>query len=88
MRKTDDRLPDLARPGRARYHRGPGVRIVSADIVQFIPRPRRNRVSAIFPSVVLKLEKPVGDLVMDHADVVPDESKASSPQCEAERDRS
>jgi len=42
---------------------------VSAEIIQFIPRPRHDNEQTDFPTIVFR--SAVHDLVMDHADAAP-----------------
>jgi hypothetical protein len=85
--EAHDRMSDLARTGRSLRHRGLGVRVVSAEIIQFIPRPRHQRVATGARGLVFKLERRVDDLVMDHADAVPGDNEAQGWQGGPGRDR-
>jgi hypothetical protein len=86
--ETDnDRLPDIAGIGRSHRHRRLGVRIVSAKIIQFVLRARRDRVLTGVSGIVVKFQKRVDDLVMDHADAVPGNDEAPSRQGGPGRDR-
>jgi hypothetical protein len=44
---------------------------VSAEIIQFIPRPTHDREHTDFPTITFRSTRPTDDLVMDHADTAP-----------------
>jgi hypothetical protein len=45
--------------------------VVTAEIIQFIPRPKHDREQTDFPTIAFRSARPPGDLVMDHADTAP-----------------
>jgi len=55
--RDNDRLPDLVRARRSRFHRHIGGFLVTADIIQFIPRPKRNDVQTDFPAIVFRFAR-------------------------------
>jgi hypothetical protein len=81
-RTADDRVSDFAGAGRPRRHRIVGRIVVSAEVIQFIVRPKhgRDRVdfsTTDFPTIAFRSAKRPDDLVMDHADTAPCEVLAS-----------
>jgi len=46
---------------------------VSADIIRFIPRPKRDDEQSDFPTIAFRSAVPTDDLPMDHADASPGE---------------
>jgi hypothetical protein len=57
-RETDDRLPDLDRAHRSCCHRRIGGIAVSAEIIQFIARPKRDDPQSDFPTIVFRAALP------------------------------
>ena len=55
---ADDRLSDLARARWPRRHRRIGGILMSTDIIQFIPRPKRDDVQTDFPAIALRSARP------------------------------
>jgi hypothetical protein len=68
-RDADDRLPDIARAHRPRCHRRIGGVFVSAEIIQFIPRPKRDDAQTDFPAIAFR--SAVQDPAVDPVDVAP-----------------
>jgi hypothetical protein len=62
-RGADDRLPDIARARRSRHHHRIGGFIVSIEIIQVIPRPKRNDGQTDFPTIAFR--SAVRDLNID-----------------------
>jgi hypothetical protein len=79
-----DRVSDIARIGRPRRHRGVGGIFVSAEIVQFIPRPNHNREPTEFPTIAFRSAAQPDDLTLDHVDTSP--SEYVSRHCEEQSD--
>jgi len=52
---------------------------VSAEIIQFIRGPKRNREHSDFPTIVFRSAARSDDLVMDHADAAPSEDVRPEP---------
>jgi hypothetical protein len=46
---------------------------VSADIIRFIPAPKRDDEQTDFPTIAFRSAVPPDDLTMDHADASPSE---------------
>jgi hypothetical protein len=44
---------------------------VTAEIIQFIPRPKHDREQTDFPTIAFRSARQPDDLVMDHADTAP-----------------
>jgi hypothetical protein len=44
---------------------------MSAEIIQFIPRPNRHREQSDFPTIPSRSAAPHDDLTMDHVDTSP-----------------
>jgi len=70
-RDADDRLPDIARACRPRCHRRIGGIPVSAEIIQFIPRPGRDDAPTDFPTIAFR--SAVQDPVVAHAGAAADQ---------------
>jgi hypothetical protein len=70
FRDADDRLPDLACARRPRRHRRIGGTLVSADIIQFIPRPKRDDVETDSPAIAFRSTRREG--VIDPVDASSD----------------
>jgi hypothetical protein len=66
-----DRLFDLAFASGPRRHRAVGWILMSAEIIQFIPRPKPHREPTDFPTIVFRSAVAPDDLAMDHADTAP-----------------
>ena len=60
----------IARAHRPRCHRRIGGVLVSAEIIQFIPRPGRNDAQTDFPTIAFR--SAVHDPAVDPVDVAPD----------------
>jgi hypothetical protein len=71
-RGQHDRLPDVARACGSGLDRDVGDIFMSAEIIRFIPGPRRCRQPTDFPTIAFRSRIP-DDLVMDHADTAPSE---------------
>ena len=68
-RDADDRLPDIARARRPhRYHRIGGI-FVSAEIIQFIARPKRGDTQTDFPTIAFR--SAAQDSAVDPVDATP-----------------
>jgi hypothetical protein len=50
----NDRISDIARADRPRVHRPLGGAVVSADIIQFIPRPAPKSRPTDFPTIAFR----------------------------------
>ena len=46
---------------------------MSAEIIQFIPRPNHNRDQTVFPTIAFRSAARPEDLTMDHVDTSPRE---------------
>jgi hypothetical protein len=44
---------------------------MSAEIIQFVSRPKRDRGPTDFPTIAFRSARQPDDLVMDHADTAP-----------------
>ena len=66
-----DRVFDLARVGQSGCDRGVGGILVSAEIIQFIRRPKHNREQSDFPTIAFRSAVRPDELTMDHADTAP-----------------
>ena len=75
----NDGVSDFARIGRPGRDRGVGGIVVSAETIQFIRRPKRNREHSDFPTIAFRSAAPPDDLVMDHADTAPSEYVRPEP---------
>jgi hypothetical protein len=53
--------------------------VVSADIIQFIRGPKRNREHSDFATIAFRSAARPDDLVMDHADATPSEDVHPEP---------
>ena len=73
--ETDDRLSDLARSDRPDCDRGLGGALMSADIIQFIASPTRDRELTDFPTIAFRSVVP--DLATDRAE--PGRSESCEP---------
>jgi hypothetical protein len=60
----------IARAHRPRCHRRIGGIVVSAEIIQFIPRPKRDDTQTDFPAIAFR--SAVQDPAIDPVDVAPD----------------
>ena len=69
-RDADDRLPDIARARRPHRHRRIGGTVVSAEIIQFIARPKRDDTQTDFPTIAFR--SAVQDRALNPVDVAPD----------------
>ena len=69
-RDADDRLPDIARARRPRCPRSIGGVFVSAEIIQFIPRPGHNDAPTDFPTIAFR--SAAQDPAIAHADAAAD----------------
>ena len=69
-READDRLPNIARARRPRCHRRIGGVVVSAEIIQFIVRPKRDDTQTDFPTIAFR--SAVQDPAVNPVDVAPD----------------
>jgi hypothetical protein len=78
-RGAHDRVSDIARIGRPGRDRGVGGNFVSAEIIQFIRGPKRNRGLPDFPTIAFRSAARPDDLVMDHADTAPSEYAPPEP---------
>ena len=72
-RRADDRVSDIACACRTDCYRSFGGMPVSADIIRFIPRPKRDDEQSDFPTIAFRSAVPTDDLPMDHADASPSE---------------
>jgi hypothetical protein len=66
-----DRVFDIARACGPDRDRGVGGICMSADIIQFIPRPQRNRGPTDFSTIAFRSAPRPDDLTMDHVDTAP-----------------
>ena len=57
---------------------------MSAEIVQFIRRPKHDREQTDFPTIVFRSTAPE-DLAMDHADTAPCEYAPLVEECHADK---
>lgn len=69
-RDADDRLPDIARARRPHCHRRIGGIVVSAEIIQFVPPPRRDDAQTDFPTIAFR--SAVQDPAVDPVETAPD----------------
>jgi hypothetical protein len=67
-----DRVPDIALIGRPDRDRGVGGTLMSAEIIQFAPRPHRERREMASSTIAFRSPRP-DDLTMDHVDTSPGE---------------
>jgi hypothetical protein len=70
--EADDRMSDIARACWSRRNPGLGGVYVSAEIIQFIPRPKLDAGQTDFPTIVF-LSALLDDRAIDHADTAPSE---------------
>jgi hypothetical protein len=70
-REANDRLSGLACAHRSRRHRNIGGILVSIDIVQIIPRPKRDDVQTDFPAIAFRSARQ--DPASDPADAARDQ---------------
>ena len=70
-RGRNDRISDRARIGGPRRDCAVGGVPVSAEIIPFMPRPKRNRPRTDFPRLAFRPTAGPADLAMDHADTSP-----------------
>ena len=70
-RDADDRLPDIARAHRPRCPRRIGGVFVSAEIIQFIPRPGHNDAPTDFPTIAFR--SAAQDPAIAHTDAAADQ---------------
>ena len=54
--------------------------VVSAEIIQFIRGPKRDRGPSDFPTIAFRSARRPDDLVMDHADTMPSEYVRPEPE--------
>jgi hypothetical protein len=66
-----DRVFDLALFSRPRRHRAMGWTLMSAEIIQFISRPKPHREPTDFPTIVFRSATAPDHLTMEHADTAP-----------------
>ena len=52
---------------------------MSAEIIQFIRGPKRDREQSDFPTIAFRSAPRPDDLVMDHADAAPSEDARPGP---------
>ena len=74
-RDVDDRLSDLACAHRSRRRRNIGGFFVSIDIIQFIPRPKRDDLQTDFPTIAFRSRR---EPDTDPVDAVPDKRARSA----------
>ena len=67
--EADDRVSDIARADRPDCNRDMGGIFVSADIIQFIPRPGKDQEQTDFPTIAFR--SVVRDLARDQVDTAP-----------------
>jgi hypothetical protein len=65
------RVFDIARARGPDRDRGVGGIFMSAEIIQFIPRPNHNRDQTDFPTIAFRSAARPDDLTMDHVDTSP-----------------
>jgi hypothetical protein len=66
-----DRVSDIALIGRPDRNRGVGGSFMSARIIQFAPRPHRERKEMEFSTIASRSAPRPDDLTMDHVDTSP-----------------
>ena len=66
-----DRVPDIALIGRPDRDRGVGGPLMSAEIIQFVPRPNRRRKQMDSSTIAFRSAPRPADLTMDHVDTSP-----------------
>jgi hypothetical protein len=74
-----DRVFDIARACGLDRDRGVGGICMSAEIIQFVPRPHRNREPTDFPTIAFRSVLRPDDLTMDHVDTAPCEYLRPEP---------
>ena len=74
-----DRVFDLALVGGSRRHCAMGWTLMSAEIIQFIRRPKPDRAPTDFPTIVFRSATAPVDLAMDHVDTAPCEYVGPEP---------
>jgi hypothetical protein len=74
---SHDHVSDFAFAGRPDCDRHMGGRVVSAEIIPFVPRINRKRESMRSPSIAFRPPPRRDDLTMDHADTAPCEYVSS-----------
>ena len=74
-RDIDDRLSDLACAHRSHRHRNIRGILVNIDIIQFIPRPKRDDLQTDFPTIAFRSRR---EPVTDPIDAVPDKRARSA----------
>jgi hypothetical protein len=57
--------------------------VMSADIIRFIPRPKRRRELTDFPTIAFRSAVKPDDLVMDHVDTAPCEHASAESDASA-----
>ncbi len=62
---------DIALFGGPRRRRAMGWTLMSAEIIQFIPRPKPHREPTDFPAIVFRTSAVPDDRAMDHVDTAP-----------------
>jgi hypothetical protein len=68
-----DRVSDIALMGRPDRDRDVGGSFMSAKIIQFVPRPDRERRAMEFSTIASRSAPQPDDLTMDHVDTKPGE---------------
>jgi len=68
-----DCVSDIALIGRPDRDRGVGGTLMSAKIIQFAPRPHRERKEMEFSTIAFRSAPRPDDLTMDHVDTSPGE---------------
>ena len=66
-----DRVSDIALIGRPDRDRGVGGPLMSAKIIQFVPRPNRRRKAMEFSTIASRSAPQPDDLTIDHVDTSP-----------------
>jgi hypothetical protein len=66
-----DRVSDIALIGRPDRNRGVGGSFMSAKIIQFAPRPHRERKEMEFSTIAYRSAPRPDDLMMDHVGTSP-----------------
>jgi hypothetical protein len=69
QKDADDRVSDIARADRLDCNRDMGGTALSADIIQFIPRPGKDHERTDFPTIAFR--SVVRDPVRYHVDTAP-----------------
>ena len=68
-----DRVSDIALIGRPDRDRGAGGTLMSAEIIQFVPRPNRRRKQMDSSTIAFRSAPRLDDLTMGHVDTSPGE---------------